>query len=78
MRAKRGKTGPMGTEVLTAGEAEQVAKAMTAPGYDYATPILARILKTCTASEAHLILNHIGRYAEKVGPAWPTWPWEQE
>jgi hypothetical protein len=75
MRAARKTKGPREAEVLTLDEAEKVAKAMTARGYDYATHILVRVLQTCTAAEAHLILNHVGRYAEKVGPTWPEWPW---
>jgi hypothetical protein len=61
---------------LTEAEAAAAAEAMTAAGYDYAGDVLRRLFQTCTHDEAEAVLAHVGRYAEKCGPTWPTVPWK--
>jgi hypothetical protein len=67
---------PKPVRLLTEAEASAAAAAMTAAGYDYAGDVLRRLFQTCTHAEAALLLAHVGRYAEKCGPTWPTVPWK--
>jgi hypothetical protein len=64
-------------DTLTPAEAEQAADAMTADRYGYARGLLVSFFLTLSREDARRVLNHVGRYCEKVG-GWPAIPWEPD